>query len=259
MRILDSLTYFYIKNIKRWMFCPVCNQKLYFSKKTKAWECNSCNYTLPETEFLDDFVFWFCDGCGTYLNIQTGFDRKALTHICEKCGFNNDTSFSNIKGECKDCGRLLDNPDATICNDCKTKRMAAARDFCMQAASFCKELSSSLNKKEEGDNEMGFFSDLLGSFTRDFSDGATCPICNNRCYWSEDEETWICESCGYEIEGSEIEYDEKNDKVNVLAIDWYCDECNAHLNSQIGFNPYNGSWICSKCEYENSLTKDDIL
>lgn len=262
MSLIDTVTYFYIKNIKRWMFCPVCNQKMHFSKTSKSWSCNSCNYSLLESEFLDDFVFWFCDGCETYLNIQKSFNRKAESHICEKCGFNNDTTFSNIKGQCKDCGKLLNNPDATICQDCKTKRIEKARDFCLKAASICEELSSTLNKKEEtkeGDNEMGFFSDLLGSFAKDFSDGATCPICNNKCYWDNDECTWICESCGYEVESSQVEYDKENDKVNVLGIDWYCDECDAYLNSQSGFDPYDDSWTCSKCGYENSLTKDDVL
>ena len=31
--------------------------------------------------------------------------------------------------------------------------------------------------------------------------------------------------------------------------DWYCDECDAHLNKQAGFNVYSGSWTCNECGY----------
>ena len=123
MKVGDKITYTYIKRIKKWMECPVCHQKMTFKKTEKAWKCNSCSYYIPEADFLDDFVFWFCDGCGEYLNIQKGFDRNEEEWICTKCGFKNNTTFSNIKGECKDCGKILDNPDATICSDCKIIRM----------------------------------------------------------------------------------------------------------------------------------------
>lgn len=149
MNFMDKLSYFYIKRIKRNMQCPVCNHTLKFSKVLKSWVCKDCGYSLSEVEFLDDFVLWFCDGCGTYLNVQEGFDRKAKSHICEKCGFDNDTTFDNIKGECKDCGKLLDNPDATICEDCKTIRMEKAKAFLDVAATCCYDLADALDTKEE--------------------------------------------------------------------------------------------------------------
>lgn len=261
MSIVDSLTYFYIKRIKRWIQCPVCNHKLLFSKNSISWCCNHCGYSLKETEFLDDYVFWFCDCCGTYLNIQNGFNRNGLNHICEKCGFNNDTTFSNIKGECRDCRKLLDNPNATICDDCKTYRLEKAKEFFDNVAEVCDQASSALKNEsnENEDTEPKINTNELNILAKDFSDGATCPICNSDCYWDEDKCTWICDSCNYEIEGSQIEYDSENDKVKVLGIDWYCDNCNSHLNSQHGFKPYDDSWKCTKCGYENSLTKDNVL
>ena len=107
---------------------------------------------------------------------------------------------------------------------------------------------------------MSFLSGLFGAMLGDFSDGVTCPVCGGKCAWSGyDDAVWVCESCGYEVEGSQTEYDEETDSVRSLGIDWYCDECDAYLNSQSGFNPYDDSWTCTECGYENSLTKDDLL
>lgn len=137
MSITDKVSYFYIKNIKRWMECPICYQKLLFNKGKKAWCCVGCAYELLEKDFLDDFVFWFCDGCGTYLNVQDKFDRKGTTWCCSKCGFENDITFNNIKGQCKDCGVLLDDPDATLCGECKTKRYKKAQIMLKATADVC--------------------------------------------------------------------------------------------------------------------------
>ena len=105
---------------------------------------------------------------------------------------------------------------------------------------------------------MGLLSRLLNSFTKDFSDGAKCPVCGARCYWNDDESTWICESCGYEPAGTQIEYDSETESINVLGIDWFCDNCDAYLNSQTGFDPYDDEWTCTKCGYENDITKDNV-
>ena len=97
MNIGDRINYFYIKKIKKYIECPVCHNQMYFNKSTKSWACQECSYSISEAEFLDDYVFWFCDECGTYLNIQPGFDRNATKHICQYCGFKNDTTAANIK------------------------------------------------------------------------------------------------------------------------------------------------------------------
>lgn len=126
MSVSDKVTYAYIKNIKRWMECPVCHEKMKYKKKEKAWSCEACGYAFTEEEFLDDFVFWFCDECGSYLNNQEGFDKSSAKHICRNCGYENDTTFSNIKGMCIDCGAVLSNPDAVLCDDCKAIRKEKA-------------------------------------------------------------------------------------------------------------------------------------
>ena len=41
--------------------------------------------------------------------------------------------------------------------------------------------------------------------------------------------------------------------------EWYCDNCDAHLNNQSGFTAAFGSWKCSECGYVNDVTEDNIL
>ncbi len=66
---VKTLTYAYIRKIKKWMFCPACqNGKMTINKKSTLWICEDCGYILSADEFEDDYVFWFCDECNTYLN-----------------------------------------------------------------------------------------------------------------------------------------------------------------------------------------------
>ena len=228
MNFVDKLTYFYIKNIKCSMICPVCKHDLFFSKHTKSWICNNCYYELPEAEFLDDFIFWFCDGCETYLNIQKSFDKKSKKHICERCGFNNDTTFSNVKGQCKDCEKMLSNPDAIICKECKKERMIKAYHFCQEVSSICQDLSSTLTDENK---EYKTTIDLSESEAQPMTDSRkrkkdlkeavdypwdneiepdhpNCPRCNETMdfYGHDDsgdfpfgEGYWECDNCGFKV------------------------------------------------------------
>ena len=110
---------------------------------------------------------------------------------------------------------------------------------------------------------MGLLDAILGAALsavggRDYSDGAKCPVCGSGCYWDDDECVWICDSCGYEVHSSQVEYNSSTDTVDVLDIDWYCDECDAYLNDQSGFNPYASSFTCKKCGCVNDITKDNV-
>lgn len=130
----DALTYAYIKHIKKWMFCPACrNSKMTINKVASIWSCEDCGYTLSADEFEDDYIFWFCDECNTYLNNQEGFDRHALRHICRECGYENDTTFDNVRGICSDCGKIIPEPDGTLCNICKQARKAKAKEWLITA------------------------------------------------------------------------------------------------------------------------------
>lgn len=128
--LMDRLTYAYIRRIKKWMFCPACQDgKMTINKKSTMWACEKCGYKLSAEEFEDDYVFWFCDECNAYLNIQEGFDCNAKKHVCTKCGYESDTTFDNIKGICSDCSKLLPDPEATLCHDCKQARLQKAKDI----------------------------------------------------------------------------------------------------------------------------------
>lgn len=132
--ISDRATYYYTKNLKKWMFCPSCkNGKMSFNKKTSHWVCEDCGYSFSEEYFLDDCIFWFCDECETYLNNQEGFDKHSSKHICRNCGYENDTTFDSIRGTCSDCGKLLPNPDATLCADCRQARREKAKQWLITA------------------------------------------------------------------------------------------------------------------------------
>ncbi len=84
--------------------------------------------SLFTDEFEDDYVFWFCDECKTYLNNQEGFDRSSDKHICTKCGYKNDTTFENVKGICSDCGKVISDPNGTLCADCLQERRKKAKE-----------------------------------------------------------------------------------------------------------------------------------
>lgn len=134
MSIGDRATYFYIKYFKKWMFCPACKKsKMTLNKKTSQWTCEDCEYHFSEEYFLNDSVFWFCDECETYLNNQEGFEPHGSRHICQNCGYENDTTFDNIKGTCSDCGKKLPTPDATLCVDCREVRRQRAKEWLIKA------------------------------------------------------------------------------------------------------------------------------
>lgn len=42
-------------------------------------------------------------------------------------------------------------------------------------------------------------------------------------------------------------------------IDWYCDRCNAYLNSQSGFDDHKYTWKCTECGYKNSISSTNIF
>ena len=132
--ISDKISYYYLKNIKKWMFCPACEiSKMSFNKKTSSWVCEDCGYSFTEEYFLNDCVFWFCDECEIYLNNQEGFDQHNLKHICQNCGYENVTTSNSIKGICAECGKLLPNPSLSICSDCREVRHRKIKKWVIEA------------------------------------------------------------------------------------------------------------------------------
>ena len=55
--IVGALTYAYIRKVKKWMFCPACQQgKMIINKKSTHWICEDCGYKLSADEFEDNYV-----------------------------------------------------------------------------------------------------------------------------------------------------------------------------------------------------------
>lgn len=53
-----------------------------------------------------------------------------------------------------------------------------------------------------------------------------------------------------------------NDKIKQIRsseIQWYCDNCDSHLNYQDGFNTLEGIWKCKNCGKLNDVTTDNIV
>ena len=145
MKITDKLTYLYLRKIKKWMFCPNCNEPtLKINKAGITWFCSECGYKLDNTDFEDDYVFWFCDKCNTFLNIQEGFDINDDIWFCDKCGCLNDISLENLTGICKYCGKDLENPDQTICEECKTKKLEEIKNKTEKAQSIIERMKEEL-------------------------------------------------------------------------------------------------------------------
>lgn len=41
-------------------------------------------------------------------------------------------------------------------------------------------------------------------------------------------------------------------------VDWYCDRCGDHLNTQPGFDDHRYLWPCEKCGHKSSISGANI-
>lgn len=202
--IVEILTSAYIRRIKKWMFCPACqNGKMTINKKSTLWTCEDCGYTLSADEFEDDYVFWFCDECNTYLNNQDGFDRHASRHICQKCGYENDTTFDNVKGMCSDCGKIISDPDATLCIDCKQARKVKAKEWLKTAGKVVGVAAVAVGTAYLASQSSGDDGNTDYKYIPDGDDegdgGMRCANCGNtdeNTLWDEGD-TIYCSKCAH--------------------------------------------------------------
>jgi len=82
--------------VKLWMDCPACRSKnMYMGSSGRAWKCPDCGYTVSKKEKRTG-VFWFCDDCEAYLNVQPGFTTVNKTWTCRACGHVNVVTKDNI-------------------------------------------------------------------------------------------------------------------------------------------------------------------
>ena len=83
-------------NIKKHRICPSCRGSMVYNRKTKLWNCIDCYYQLSQKALRKGYVFWFCDKCDSYLNVQEGFENAKEIFICKTCGYENDITKDNI-------------------------------------------------------------------------------------------------------------------------------------------------------------------
>lgn len=82
--------------VKLWMDCPSCRSpNMYLGPSGKKWRCPDCGYTISRFQ-KNTTVFWFCDDCDAFLNVQEGFTTKNGRWICSECGFSNEVTKENV-------------------------------------------------------------------------------------------------------------------------------------------------------------------
>lgn len=80
-----------------------------------------------------------------------------------------------------------------------------------------------------------------------------CPECEN--IYDESEE--VC--CPYCHGNDDMYYvDEDDDWCDDKGCDWYCDNCDAYMNSQSGFTTSSDEWTCTECGTVNDVSIDNI-
>ena len=82
--------------VEWWQDCPACRSKnMFLGPAGNIWKCPDCGYKIKNAD-EDKVVFWFCDDCEAYLNIQKGFNEETGKWKCTECGYDNDVTKNNI-------------------------------------------------------------------------------------------------------------------------------------------------------------------
>lgn len=209
---IEKIQASYIKNIKRYMPCPSCGDKLRINKKGNVWKCDKCDYKLSHKKFENGYVFWFCDKCNTFLNNQEGFNYKDKTFCCTKCGHKNDITVENIKNICKDCGAVLaQDSKFGLCSNCLQLRtdkwksrlktgfkillgLGAAAGLLYLSAKSADDSDDSNDDMSNDDlNEKSYpICKTCGAEMTGFDGWAwyTCPDCEDKVRIIDGKETW---------------------------------------------------------------------
>ncbi|MDR0913804.1 MAG: hypothetical protein LBM65_01350 [Oscillospiraceae bacterium] len=77
------------------MLCPSCGATMSLNDDG-IWLCECCKYSITNKELENNYVFWFCDKCETFLNNQHDFSLNESVWVCTKCGHENDVTENNI-------------------------------------------------------------------------------------------------------------------------------------------------------------------
>lgn len=172
--ISSRITHMYLRNVKKWIYCPACRHgKMRINQTKSAWVCEECGYLLSDNDLASGYVFWFCDKCDSYLNIQNSFNPNSNKHVCQVCGYENTISPANIEGICLDCGEILSDPNASYCETCKavhTKRRRTVGGFLLLTGFILGSAALSTNSTSTDED--------LNDSTEEPQDTANYPVCN---------------------------------------------------------------------------------
>ena len=204
VRLIDRLTYAYFKKIKKRMPCPACKGKMKINIESTLWKCEDCDYELSAEEFEDRYIFWYCDGCGIYLNKQEGFDINGQKWVCKSCGYENNITFSNIKGVCDECGKLLPDPNQSLCEECETARLILAQSILQETAAIFNNAASIVSvvyglKDSNDSTSSAECTDFGETFDSNDSEYPVCDCCGSSmtefdgCWW------YSCPECGNSV------------------------------------------------------------
>ena len=75
--------------------CSFC-ERLRIIRARVAIAVNPPKIGRMTAEEKETAVFWFCDDCETFLNIQDGFSTDSGTWVCTECGYDNNVTEENI-------------------------------------------------------------------------------------------------------------------------------------------------------------------
>ena len=85
-----------LTNVKAVADCPACRGKhMLLGPSGRLWKCMDCGFRISKKK-MKHGVFWFCDDCDAFLNVQPGFDETGKTWVCSECDFKNDITKNNI-------------------------------------------------------------------------------------------------------------------------------------------------------------------
>lgn len=76
-----------------------------------------------------------------------------------------------------------------------------------------------------------------------------CPACGGTMALDEKEGQWNCKACDYTV---------SDDAIRNGEVFWFCDKCEAFMNTQPGFNTDEGHWVCAECGFDNDVTPADV-
>jgi Zn finger protein HypA/HybF involved in hydrogenase expression len=78
-----------------------------------------------------------------------------------------------------------------------------------------------------------------------------CPACRKgEMLINRKTDTWECQKCDYKLSDKEFRSG---------VVFWFCDGCEAFLNTQQGFDINADSWVCTECGFKNKITPDHII